>query len=72
MAARLVRNFIGLEQRRREAACLLRNGTSEAEVAWCRGVSRPAVSCWAEALEREGLRRAKRAGRPPQFEAAQL
>jgi len=75
MAASAERDFIGMEQRRREAARLLRSGTSQAEVARRLGVSRQSVSRWAEALEREGLRglwRAKRAGRPPQLDETQL
>jgi transposase len=69
------RDFIGMEQRRREAARLLRSGESQAEVARRLGVSRQSVSRWAQALEREGLRalrRAKRAGRRPQLQDAQL
>lgn len=75
MATAAKRDFLGMEQRRREAAELLRKGESQAEVARRVGVSRQSVSRWASALEQEGLRglrRAKRAGRKPQLEAAQL
>ena len=75
MAAGAKRDFIGMEERRREAARRLRKGESQAEVARQLGVSRQSISRWAAALAVEGLRglrRAERAGRKPQLEAAQL
>jgi transposase len=62
------RDLDALEQRRREAATLLRQGVRPAEVARRVGVSRQSVSRWQTTLSqhgRTGLRRAKRAGRPP-------
>jgi transposase len=69
------RDFDGLEQRRREAATLLQRGVHPAEVARRLGVSRQSVSRWHAALRthgRAGLRRTKRAGRPPALSAADL
>jgi len=57
------RDFVGLEQRRREAAELLRQGVHRAEVARRVGVHRQSVSRWAEQLEQGGVRALKRAGR---------
>lgn len=60
------RDFIGLEQRRRDAAELLRQGIHQAEVARRLGVHRQSVSRWAQQLEKGGpavLKRAGRAGR---------
>lgn len=69
------RDFEALEQRRYKAATLLRQGVWPAEVARRLGVSRQSVSRWAKALAeqgRQGLQRAKRAGRPPTLTAADL
>lgn len=69
------RDFDALEQRRREAATLLRQGVRPAEVARRLGVSRQSVSRWQAILResgRAGLRRAKRAGRPPTLTGADL
>lgn len=57
------RNFVALEQRRRAAAELLRQGVHQAEVARRIGAHRQSVSRWAEQLERGGLRALKQAGR---------
>jgi len=57
------RDFVGLEQRRREAAELLRQGIQQAEVARRVGVHRQSVGRWAKQLEQGGLRALKRAGR---------
>ena len=57
------RNFLALEQRRREAAELLRQGVHQAEVARRVGVHRQSVSRWAQQLNGGGLRALKRAGR---------
>ncbi|WP_447979454.1 winged helix-turn-helix domain-containing protein [Candidatus Nitrospira bockiana] len=69
------RDFDALEQRRREAAILLRQGVRPAEVARRLRVTRQSVSRW-KAMVREngraGLRRAKRAGRPPTLTTADL
>ena len=54
---------MGLEQRRREAAELLRQGVHRAEVAGRVGGHRQSVSRWAEQLEQGGVRALKRAGR---------
>lgn len=54
---------MGLEQRRREAAELLRQGVHRAEVARRVGAHRQSVSRWAQQLEQGGLRALKRAGR---------
>lgn len=69
------RDFDALEQRRREAVTLLRQRVRPAEVARRLGVSRQSVSRWQATLRehgRAGLRRAKRAGRPPALTAADL
>ena len=55
------RNFLVLEQRRREAAELLRQGVHQAEVARRVGVHRQSVSRWAQQLNDGGLRALKRA-----------
>lgn len=57
------RDFVRLEQRRREAAELLRQGVHQAEVARRVGAHRQSVSRWAQQLEEGGLRALKRAGR---------
>src|SRR5262244_3722791 len=69
------RDFEKLEQRRLEAAELLRQGFHQAEVARRVGVHRQSVSRWAEELERGGkraLRKAGRAGRRPHLHAEDL
>jgi transposase len=69
------RDFDALEQRRREAATLLRQGVRPADVARRLGVTRQSVSRWHATVRehgRAGLRRAKRAGRPPTLTAADL
>ena len=69
------RDFAALEERRMEAARLLRAGLSQSEVARRVGVHRQSVSRWARELEQSGvrgLRRARRTGRPPKLSAAQL
>jgi DNA-binding GntR family transcriptional regulator/transposase len=69
------RDFVGLEQRRREAAELLRQGRSQAEVARRLGVHRQSVSRWAQQLEEGGpaaLKRAARAGRRARLSAKDL
>jgi transposase len=66
---------VKLEQRRMEAARLLRRGVSEAEVARRVGVHRQSVNRWAQHLAtggRAALKRAPRTGRPPQVSAADL
>jgi transposase len=69
------RDFEALEQRRLQAADLLRKGLSQSEVARRVGAHRQSVSQWAEALRvkgRKGLRKAARAGRPPQLSEEDL
>lgn len=69
------RDFAALEERRMEAARLLRAGLSQSEVARRVGVHRQSVSRWARELEEagvRGLRKAERTGRPPKLSAAQL
>ena len=69
------RDFAALEERRMEAARLLRAGLSQSEVARAVGVHRQSVSRWARELEQSGvrgLRKAKRTGRPPKLSPAQL
>ena len=64
------RDFEKLEQRRLEAADLLRQGMHQAEVARRVGVHRQSVSRWAEGLKQGGkraLRKAGRAGRRPRL-----
>jgi len=66
------RDFEALEQRRLQAARLLRKGVSQSEVAREVGVHRQSVSRWARQLERKGrsgLKRAGRAGRKPRLGA---
>ena len=72
------RDRVALERRRLQAARLLEQGLTEAEVARRLGVHRQSVNRWAKALKvegRAGLHRAQRAGRPPKLnevEVAQL
>ena len=64
---------VKLERRRLEAARLLQQGLDEAEVARRVGVHRQSVNRWARQLAqggRQALKRAPRAGRPPQLSAA--
>ena len=67
------RDRVKLEQRRLKAARLLQQGVPEAEVARRVGVHRQSVNRWAKQLAQGGraaLKRAPRAGRPPQLTAA--
>ena len=69
------RDFVALEKRRLQAAKLLRQGLSEAEVARRVGVHRQSVNRWAQALAndgRKGLKKATRAGRKPALSQAAL
>ena len=69
------RDFEKLEQRRLEAAELLRQGIHQAEVARRVGVHRQSVSRWAEELKQGGkraLRKAGRAGRRPRLRPEDL
>ena len=69
------RDFEALEQRRLQAADLLRKGLSQSEVARRVGAHRQSVSQWAEALRengRKGLRKAGRAGRRPKLSGEDL
>jgi len=69
------RDFTALEQRRMEAARLLREGLSQSGVARALGVHRQSVSRWARELEQSGvrgLRKAECTGRPAKLTAAQL
>ena len=69
------RDFEALEQRRLQAADLLREGLSQSEVARRVGAHRQSVSQWAEALRekgRKGLRKAGRAGRLPKLSGEDL
>lgn len=62
-----------LERRRRHAARLLQQGVHEAEVARRVGVHRQSVNRWAQQLAeggRQALKKAPRAGRPPQLSAS--
>jgi transposase len=64
---------VKLERRRLRAARLLQQGVPEAEVARRVGVHRQSVNRWARQLAqggRQALKRAPRAGRPPQLSAA--
>ena len=64
---------VKLERRRMQAARLLQQGVSEAEVARRVGVHRQSVNRWAQQLAQGGrsaLERAARTGRPPQLSAA--
>ena len=66
---------VKLERRRMQAARLLQQGLSEAEVARRVGVHRQSVNRWAKQLAQGGrpaLKRAARAGRPPHLSAAEL
>ena len=67
------RDRVKLERRRLQAARLLQQGLPEAEVARRVGVHRQSVNRWARQLAqggRQALKRAPRAGRPPQLSAA--
>jgi transposase len=69
------RDRVALERRRMQAARLLEQGHSEAEVARRLGVHRQSVNRWAKALGaagQSGLRRAERAGRRPKLSAGDL
>jgi transposase len=69
------RDFAALEQRRMEAARLLRQGLNQSAVARALGVHRQSVSRWARELEESGvrgLRKAGRTGRPAKLSPAQL
>ena len=69
------RDFEALEARRLEAARLLKQGVSQAEVARAVGVHRQSVSRWAQQLEsggRTALRKAGRAGRKSRLTPADL
>jgi len=69
------RDFAALEERRMEAARLLRQGLSQSQVARELGVHRQSVSRWARELEQSGvrgLRKAERTGRPAKLTPAQL
>ncbi len=70
-----IRDFEALERRRLEAVRLLRQGMRPAEVARQTGVSRQSVHRWQQTLKQtglRGLRRTRRAGRPPQLAATDL
>jgi transposase len=74
-AAGVRRDFGELEQRRMKAVRLLQRGVSQAEVARRLGVGRSSVNRWAQLLKasgRAGLKKAGRAGRKPQLQAAEL
>ncbi len=69
------RDFDALEQRRLEAARLLRKGLTESEVARQVGVHRQSVNRWTKQLAaggRAALRKAGRAGRKPRLSEADL
>jgi len=69
------RDFDALEQRRLEAARLLRRGVSQSEVARRVGVHRQSVSRWDRELKNSGIRglkKAGRAGRKPMLSTADL
>jgi transposase len=69
------RNFEALEERRMEAARLLRQGVSQSEVARRVGVHRQSVIRWERQLAqfgRQGLKKAGRAGRKPRLSTGQL
>jgi transposase len=69
------RDFVGLEQRRLEAARLFAGGASQAEVARTFGVSAQAASIWDRRWRQGGapaLRGAGRAGRRPRLSPAEL
>jgi len=66
---------VKLERRRMQAAKLLKEGFTEAEVARRIGVHRQSVNRWAKQLNsggRSALKRAARTGRPPQMSAEDL
>jgi putative transposase len=70
MARARTRDFDAMEQRRFEAARLLKQGVWPAEVARRLGVSRQSVHRWQQSLTqhgRRGLRQVGRAGRPPKL-----
>jgi transposase len=67
------RDFAALEERRLDAARLLKQGLSEAEVARQVGVHRQSVNRWAKQLAdggRSALKHPGRAGRKPKLTAA--
>jgi transposase len=69
------RDFDALEARRFKAATLLKPGLTEAEVARRLGVHRQSVNRWARQLlvaGRNGLKKARRAGRKPLLSADDL
>ena len=69
------RDRVALERRRLQAAGLLEQGCTEAEVARRLGVHRQSVNRWAKALKvagRTGLRRAPHAGRPLKLNEAAM
>ncbi|MGH9593089.1 MAG: IS630 family transposase [Bryobacteraceae bacterium] len=69
------RDFAALEERRMEAARLLKRGVSQSEVARRLGVHRQSVIRWDRQLAqsgRAGLKKAGRAGRKPRLSGAQL
>lgn len=70
------RDFEQLERRRMQAAKLLNRGISQAEVARRCKVSRESVRRWWNQIvihsSTKGLKKAGRAGRKPQLEAAEL
>lgn len=69
------RDFVGLERRRMQAAKLLEQGLSEAEVARRVGAHRQSVNRWAQQLKqsgRAGLKKAGRAGRKPRLGRSEL
>jgi transposase len=68
------RDFDALQKRRMQAAHLLSRGWTQAEVAAKLGVTRQSVWRWAGTMEQRGaagLRKARRAGRPPSLDEAQ-
>jgi len=74
-AAGVRRDFEALEERRMEAARLLKQGVNQSEVARRLGVHRQTVIRWVRQLAvagRAGLKKAGRAGRKPKLSAAQL
>jgi transposase len=69
------RDFEALEERRMDAARLLKQGVSQSEVARRLGVHRQSVIRWDRQLAqsgREGLKKAGRAGRRPRLNGVQL
>jgi transposase len=69
------RDFRALEERRLQAARLLKKGIHQSEVARRVGAHRQSVSRWARQLAatgRSGLRKAGRAGRKPRLKAEDL